>query len=369
MAQSATLFETSAKEGAESPKSSKGCDVLGPMREVSASSMQCVVKNTFLEVVDTEEDGVVAGHNRTGADENGMKGLWQSMKSNRTARARSQPSKLPGHGSSRGASSMDSASDYSSVSGASSQNSPMNSPRGYPAGSSSGPAANGFHVLFNTRPGDSSHCSSSVGSDNASLQSGLQAGRAIAARVQPRGLPLGNCNGAAGAPSLDPEFDNIDEVPDERTAPPATKDIPAVPNLVRRSITALPGDAPCDDADESLGNAPPPAETSSGAGLVDSVESPEGAEGEGQGRSRRSRPRPPKSRRVHGKRLAEMLFRAESDEAREEAEEAFLQETEGDQVLYDYAMSVLQRLHIEARQLEAAGEDPSQVTVRLTAQP
>lgn len=57
-----------------------------------------------------------------------------------------------------------------------------------------------------------------------------------------------------------------------------------------------------------------------------------------------NRPRPPKPRRLQGKKLAIQLFSADTDEDREIAEAAFLEETADDEALYDYAMLVLQCL-------------------------
>lgn len=82
---------------------------------------------------------------------------------------------------------------------------------------------------------------------------------------------------------------------------------------------------------------------------------------------KKSRPRPPKPKRVQGKFLAEMYFKAQlaSDEARELAEQHFLKETSADPQLYDYAHSVLRCLNSEARDREACGEDPLLTTVHL----
>lgn len=57
-----------------------------------------------------------------------------------------------------------------------------------------------------------------------------------------------------------------------------------------------------------------------------------------------TRQRPPKPQRLQAKRLALMLFEANTDEDRETAEAALMEETEDDPVVYDYAMVVLQSL-------------------------
>jgi len=61
-------------------------------------------------------------------------------------------------------------------------------------------------------------------------------------------------------------------------------------------------------------------------------------------RKHESRQRPPKAQRMLAKKLALMLFEAGTDEDRELAEVAFMDATDDDPVVYDYAMSVLQSL-------------------------
>lgn len=78
---------------------------------------------------------------------------------------------------------------------------------------------------------------------------------------------------------------------------------------------------------------------------------------------KRSRQRPTKANRARGKLLAEMIFKASSDEAKEWAEEVFLRETHGNELLHEYALSVLRKLHAEAADLGARGLDPSSVRV------
>lgn len=75
--------------------------------------------------------------------------------------------------------------------------------------------------------------------------------------------------------------------------------------------------------------------------------------------------RPPKPKRVKGKLLADMLFKAQfgSDALHEEAQRKFLDETRNDPSLYEYAHSVLQRMNAEAHDLENCGGDPSLLAV------
>jgi len=56
------------------------------------------------------------------------------------------------------------------------------------------------------------------------------------------------------------------------------------------------------------------------------------------------RSRPPKSRRLHARRLAELLFSAAS-----EAQETFLRETQNDFLLSGYALEILERLRMESK--------------------
>ena len=60
------------------------------------------------------------------------------------------------------------------------------------------------------------------------------------------------------------------------------------------------------------------------------------------------RQRPPKPVRLACK-LALMLFQAATDEEREAAETALVEETEDKEIVYDYAMIVLQNLHARER--------------------
>lgn len=80
---------------------------------------------------------------------------------------------------------------------------------------------------------------------------------------------------------------------------------------------------------------------------------------------KRPRQRPTKANRARGKRLAEMLFQATTDEAKEFAEQLFLKEMEGNELLHEYSLSVLRKLHAEAAERAARGEDPSMVKVHL----
>lgn len=73
---------------------------------------------------------------------------------------------------------------------------------------------------------------------------------------------------------------------------------------------------------------------------------------------RRNRQRPNKVTRERGRQLAEMLFNADTDEAREVAEEVFLNETTECEALYEYAMAVLRKMRLRAREGAPRDADP-----------
>jgi len=68
-----------------------------------------------------------------------------------------------------------------------------------------------------------------------------------------------------------------------------------------------------------------------------------------KGRREGARQRPHKAQRGYATKLAIMLLEAGTDEDREEAEMVFMQATENEPLLYDYAMLVLQRLRLEGK--------------------
>mmetsp|Transcript_68752 Transcript_68752/g.129754 ORF Transcript_68752/g.129754 Transcript_68752/m.129754 type:complete len:279 (-) Transcript_68752:197-1033(-) len=72
------------------------------------------------------------------------------------------------------------------------------------------------------------------------------------------------------------------------------------------------------------------------------------------GLKKKVRSRPPKPKRMKGKDLARLLYSVQDAtcEEKEEAECYFLRETQGDPVLYEYSMSVLQSMKQEGNGLE-----------------
>jgi hypothetical protein len=64
-------------------------------------------------------------------------------------------------------------------------------------------------------------------------------------------------------------------------------------------------------------------------------------------RRRGGRPRPPKSIREAGRRLAEMLTSAESDLAKEEAQQTFLKETDGNANLFKYTIGLVDQISLK----------------------
>jgi len=83
--------------------------------------------------------------------------------------------------------------------------------------------------------------------------------------------------------------------------------------------------------------------------------------------SKKERLRPRKAKRMQGKLLAEIVFRAQNDtlERKERAEALFLNETLDNPALLDYASKVLLCLRSEASKRSDRGEDPALTAARL----
>jgi len=83
--------------------------------------------------------------------------------------------------------------------------------------------------------------------------------------------------------------------------------------------------------------------------------------------TKKERPRPPKSKRQQGRLLAERIFKAQEGSTYEQecAERQFLEETEGDELLSEYASKVLKCLRTEAFQRQANGEDASMTQAHI----
>lgn len=83
--------------------------------------------------------------------------------------------------------------------------------------------------------------------------------------------------------------------------------------------------------------------------------------------TKKERPRPPKSKRQQGRLLAERIFKAQGGSPYEQecAERQFIEETEGDELLSEYASKVLKCLRTEASQRQANGEDASMTQAHI----